>query len=69
MSMRTNPKLGEDGSLTIYIQAESPGKDLEANWLPAPKDKFTLMMRLYWPNETPPSIIDGSWKIPPVKKV
>jgi hypothetical protein len=69
MSMRTNPKLGDDGSLTIYIQNESPGKDLEANWLPAPKDKFTLMLRLYWPNETPPSIIDGSWKIPPVTKV
>jgi hypothetical protein len=55
--------------LTIYIQNESPGKDLEANWLPAPKDKFTLMLRLYWPNETPPSIIDGSWVIPPVTKV
>jgi hypothetical protein len=69
MSMRTNPTIADDGSLTIYIQNESPGKDLEPNWLPAPKDKFTLMVRLYWPNETPPSIIDGSWKIPPVTKV
>jgi hypothetical protein len=69
MSMRANPKIADDGSLTIYIQNESPGKDLEANWLPAPKDKFTLMLRLYWPNETPPSIIDGSWVIPPVTKV
>jgi hypothetical protein len=69
MSIRANPKIADDGSLTIYIQNESPGKDLEANWLPAPKDKFTLMLRLYWPNETPPSIIDGSWVIPPVTKV
>jgi len=41
---------------------------LEANWLPAPKDKFHLMLRLYWPDETAPSIIDGSWKIPAVKR-
>lgn len=68
MSIRTNPKLGEDGSLTIYIQNESPGADLEANWLPAPKDKFHLMMRLYWPSESPPSLIDGSWKIPAVTR-
>lgn len=69
MSMRTNPTIAPDGSLTIYIQNESPGADKEANWLPAPKGKFTLMMRLYWPDEKPPSIIDGSWKIPPVTKV
>jgi hypothetical protein len=69
MSMRTNPKMEADGSLAIYIQNESPGADREANWLPAPKGKFTLMMRLYWPNEDHPSIIDGSWVIPPVTKV
>ncbi|WP_244497356.1 DUF1214 domain-containing protein, partial [Ensifer sp. Root954] len=46
-----------------------PGSDKESNWLPAPKGKFILMMRLYWPNESNPSIIDGSWTIPPVKKV
>jgi hypothetical protein len=68
MSVRTNPTYGADGSLTIYIQKDSPGKDLEANWLPAPEGKFHLMMRLYWPDENTPSIIDGSWKIPPVKK-
>jgi hypothetical protein len=51
----------------IYIQNESPGKEKEANWLPAPKDTI-LMLRLYWPKEKPPSIIDGSWKIPPVKQ-
>ena len=43
----TNP----DGSFDLYIQAESPGKDKEANWLPAPKGKFALVMRLYWPTE------------------
>jgi hypothetical protein len=69
MSVRTNPKLEKDGSLVIFIQNESPGADKEANWLPAPKGKFLLMMRLYWPNETKPSIIDGSWVIPPVTKV
>jgi len=68
MSMRTNPKLEEDGSLVIYIQNENPGADKEANWLPAPKGKFSLMLRLYWPDESQPSIIDGSWIIPPVKR-
>ena len=69
MSLRTNPKLEPDGSLVIAIQNESPGADKEANWLPAPKGKFHLMLRLYWPNEDDPSILDGSWVIPAVKKV
>ncbi|QJP14642.1 DUF1254 domain-containing protein [Starkeya sp. ORNL1] len=69
MSMRTNPKLESDGSLTIYIQNESPGAEKEANWLPAPQGKFHLMLRLYWPDENTPSILDGSWIIPPVVKV
>jgi hypothetical protein len=64
-SLKTNP----DGSTDLYIQNESPGKDKESNWLPAPKGKFILMLRMYWPNEKNPSIINGSWKIPPVKKV
>ena len=51
------------------VQNESPGKDREQNWLPAPKDGFILMMRLYWPKEKAPSILDGSWKIPEVKQV
>lgn len=66
MSMRTNPKLESDGSLVIYIQNASPGADKEANWLPAPKGKFVLMLRLYWPREHKPSILDGSWAIPQV---
>ncbi|MBL8883780.1 MAG: DUF1254 domain-containing protein [Hyphomicrobium sp.] len=69
MSIRTNPKFEDDGSLVIYIQNESPGAGKEANWLPAPKGKFSLMLRLYWPDESQPSIIDGSWVIPPVKRI
>jgi hypothetical protein len=46
----------------------TPGKGREANWLPVPKDKFALVLRRYWPKEKPPSIIDGTWKVPPVRK-
>ena len=70
--MLTNLNKNEDGSLTIYIQKESPGADKEANWLPAPKDTIYLVMRLYWPKTTPPSILpagEGTWKPPAVKKV
>jgi hypothetical protein len=59
----TNP----DGSVDLYLQANSPGGAKQANWLPAPKAKFIPMLRLYWPKETPPSIIDGSWKPPAIK--
>jgi len=69
VSSRSKFKPNKDGSIDLYIQNESPGKDKEANWLPAPKEEFILMLRLYWPKEKPPSIIDGSWKIPPVKEV
>jgi len=69
MSIRTNPKLEADGGLVILIQNESPGADMEANWLPAPKDRFNLMLRLYWPDENDPSILNGSWVIPAVTKV
>jgi hypothetical protein len=68
MSLRTNPKFEPDRSLVIDIQNESPGADKEANWLPAPKGKFHLMLRLYWPNEDDPSILDGSWAIPQVSR-
>lgn len=69
VSPRNDLKYNPDGSLDVYIQNESPGKDKEANWLPAPKGEFILMMRLYWPKEKDPSILDGSWKLPPVKAV
>jgi hypothetical protein len=58
------------GSLfRILFQNESSGTDKKANWLPAPKGEFIPMMRMYYPAETSPSILDGSWKIPPVVKV
>jgi hypothetical protein len=60
----TNP----DGSVDLYLQSESPGPDKEPNWLPAPKGKFIPMLRLYWPTETPPTILDGSWKPPAVRR-
>jgi hypothetical protein len=69
ISARQPLKANADGSIDLLIQNESPGADKESNWLPAPKGKFILMMRLYWPNESNPSIIDGSWTIPPVTKV
>jgi hypothetical protein len=69
VSPRDNLKLNSDGSLDLYIQHESPGKEKEANWLPAPKEGFILMMRLYWPRETDPSIIKGTWQIPGVNVV
>jgi hypothetical protein len=55
-----------DGSLDIYFQADSPGKDKEANWLPAPKAPFNLTMRLYSPEE---DALTGKWNPPPIKKV
>ena len=64
-SMKTNA----DGSLTIYVQKDSPGKDKEANWLPAPNDTVYLVLRLYWPKTEPPSILppgEGSWSPPAV---
>ena len=69
ISPRQNLKPNADGSVDLYIQNESPGADKESNWLPAPKDKFILMMRLYWPKEHNPSILDGTWRIPEVKPV
>jgi hypothetical protein len=63
---RDKLKFDDDGSLTIYVQNESPGKDKESNWLPAPQDSFNLFMRLYWPKK---EIIEGAWKPPEVKRV
>ena len=68
ISARQNLKANSDGSTDLYIQKDSPGTDKESNWLPAPAGKFILMMRLYWPNESSPSIINGSWAPPKVMK-
>jgi len=48
-------KKNADGSLTLYIQKDSPGKDKESNWLLAPNGPIYLVMRLYWPKTEPPS--------------
>lgn len=64
-------KKNADGSLTIYIQKDSPGKDKQSNWLPAPNGPIYLVMRLYWPKTTPPSILppgEGTWTPPPVRR-
>jgi len=65
--MLPDMKKNADGSLTIYIQKDSPGKDKESNWLPAPNDTIYLVMRLYWPKTEAPSILPvgaGSWSPP-----
>jgi hypothetical protein len=62
-------KKNADGSFTLYIQKDSPGKAKESNWLPAPNSPIYLVMRLYWPKETPPSILpagSGTWQPPAV---
>jgi hypothetical protein len=65
-------KKDADGSLTLYIQKDSPGKAKESNWLPAPDGPIYMVMRLYWPKDTPPSILppgEGTWNPPGVKRV
>lgn len=61
----------EDGSLTIYIQKDSPGPDKEVNWLPAPNDTVYLVIRLYWPKTEAHSILppgEGTWQPPGIVK-
>ncbi len=65
-------KKNADGSLTLHIQKDSPGKDRESNWLPAPNGPIYLVMRLYWPRVEPPSVLppgEGTWKPPGIEKV
>jgi uncharacterized protein (TIGR03000 family) len=59
-------QFNDDGSLDIYVQSDSPGKDKEANWLPAAKGDFNMTLRMYWPKA---AALDGSWKPPAVKLV
>jgi hypothetical protein len=62
-------KKNKDGSLTVYIQNQSPGKAKESNWLPAPDGPIYMVMRVYWPKTEPPSILpagEGTWKPPAV---
>ncbi len=69
LSQRDTLKTNPDGSVDLYIQKDSPGAAKESNWLPAPDGKFVLMLRLYWPKDSAPSILDGSWKPWPVRRV
>jgi hypothetical protein len=64
--MLPNLHLDDDGSLTILIQTDSPGKNREANWLPAPNGPFMLAMRYYFPK---PELLDGKWKSPAVERI
>lgn len=57
-------RMDADGGLTLYIQNEAPAGN-EANWLPAPKGSFSLILRLYWPK---PEALDGSWQRPNVAR-
>jgi hypothetical protein len=68
LSQRNALKADPDGTVPLFIQASNPGPDKEANWLPAPNGPFVLTMRLYWPKEHPPSLLDGTWKPPAIVK-
>ena len=70
--MLPNLKKNDDGSLTLYIQKDSPGADKDSNWLPAPDGPIYLVMRLYWPKTEAPSVLppgEGSWAPPGIKTV
>ncbi|MNT44445.1 hypothetical protein D3C71_1802780 [compost metagenome] len=59
-------KKDADGGLTLYIQAKSPGKGKESNWLPAPEGPFMVTMRYYWPK---PALLEGKWESPEIQRV
>jgi hypothetical protein len=59
-------KYADDGSLTLYLGAKSPGTENEANWIPAPEGHFSLILRLYWPEE---AVLNGKWLPPDIKKM
>ncbi len=60
-SLKEDYKLGEDGSLTIYIQHDSPGKDKEPNWLPTPQGEFFVVFRTYGPGQ---ELLEQTWEMP-----
>ncbi|CAI8827526.1 Cell envelope protein [Pseudomonas sp. IT-P253] len=70
--MLPDMKKNADGSLTLYIQKDSPGADNESNWLPAPNDLIYMVMRLYWPKTENPSVLPpgkGTWSPPSIVKI
>lgn len=66
LSPRNNLQYNSNGTLDLYIQNKSPGKEKESNWLPAPEGKFALILRLYWPQK---AALEGTWKPPAVRRV
>lgn len=64
--MLSSFKTDAEGGITLIVQNASPDKDYEANWLPAPKGPFSLIMRLYWPK---PEALDGRWTSPKLVRV
>ena len=58
-------KFGDDGSLVLHISKDSPGDDLESNWLPAPDGPFYMVLRLYGPE---PEALEGRWTPPDLQK-
>lgn len=54
-----------DGGITLLVQTEAPAKERAANWLPAPKGPFFVVMRLYWPKA---EALNGQWKAPPLQQ-
>jgi len=67
--MLPNLKKNADEWLTLYIQKDAPGQDMESNWLPAPSGPIYLVMRLYWPRTEAPSVLppgSGTWQSPAI---
>jgi hypothetical protein len=54
-----------DGSLDIYLQRDNPGKDKESNWLPAPKESFNVILRIYWPKQ---DLLERRWTPPGIQR-
>ena len=58
-------KTNADGSTTIYLQAKSPGKDKESNWLPTPAAPFYMLFRMYLPDI---EALNGQYLLPGIAK-
>ena len=63
---RDKLKFNADGSLDLYLQNDDPGKDKESNWLPAPKENFNVILRVYWPKQ---ELLDRNWNPPAIKRI